>query len=187
MVGHRHHDRPLETRHKWFIKRMYNVNPLSQIHSSLVSFFPAGTRRNDSVFTTSKRRHRRRFDVMKTLSLRHYFVMSPLGSGDFNWWGNYSYNDVYRVGRGIWRLHLREGTTNATGSGYVPLFPLLQQAPDTRTFIHFIQAIWLVTHSLLFASSDHAHNLTDVWAVTMTRARGKFPKDRYSTTLPCSV
>ena len=84
MVGHRHHDRPLETRHKWFIKRMYNVNPLSQIHSSLVSFFPAGTRRNDSVFTTSKRR---RFDVMKTLSLRHYFVMSPLGSGDFNWWG----------------------------------------------------------------------------------------------------
>ena len=89
---------------------------------------------------------------------------------------------VYRVGRGIWRLHLREGTTNATGSGYVPLFPLLQQAPDTRTFIHFIQAIWLVTHSLLFASSDHAHNLTDVWAVTMTRARGKFPKDRYSTT-----
>ena len=37
-------------------------------------YTPAGTRRNDNVIT-SKRRRRRRFDVMKTLSLRHY----PLG------------------------------------------------------------------------------------------------------------
>ena len=41
--------------------------------------FPAGTRRNDNVFITSKRRRRRRFDVMKTLSLRHYCVMCPVG------------------------------------------------------------------------------------------------------------
>ena len=40
---------------------------------------PAGTRRNDNVFITSKRHRRRRFDVMKTLSLRHYCVMCPLG------------------------------------------------------------------------------------------------------------
>ena len=40
--------------------------------------FPAGTRRNNNVFTTSTRR-RRRVDVVKTLSLRHYCVMCPLG------------------------------------------------------------------------------------------------------------
>ena len=40
---------------------------------------PAGTRRDNNVFITSKRRRRRRFDVMKTLSLRHYCVMCPLG------------------------------------------------------------------------------------------------------------
>ena len=40
---------------------------------------PADTRRNNNVFITSKRRRRRRFDVMKTLSLRHYCVMCPLG------------------------------------------------------------------------------------------------------------
>ena len=40
---------------------------------------PVGTRRNDNVFITSKRRRRRRFDVMKTFSLRHYCVMCPLG------------------------------------------------------------------------------------------------------------
>ena len=34
---------------------------------------------NNNVFMTSKRRRRRRFDVMKTLSLRHYCVMCPLG------------------------------------------------------------------------------------------------------------
>ena len=37
---------------------------------------PAGTRRNNNVFTTSTRR---RVDVVKTLSLRHYCVMCPLG------------------------------------------------------------------------------------------------------------
>ena len=41
--------------------------------------FPAGTRRNNNVFTTSTRRRRRRVDVVKTLSLRHYCVMCPLG------------------------------------------------------------------------------------------------------------
>ena len=40
---------------------------------------PAGTRRNNNVFTTSTRRRRRRVDVVKTLSLRHYCVMCPLG------------------------------------------------------------------------------------------------------------
>ena len=43
---------------------------------------PAGTRHNNNVFITSKRRRRRRFDVMKTLSLRHYCVMCPLGGGN---------------------------------------------------------------------------------------------------------
>ena len=42
--------------------------------------YPAGTRRNNNVFTTSTRRRRRRVDVVKTLSLRHYCVMCPLGS-----------------------------------------------------------------------------------------------------------
>ena len=41
---------------------------------------PAGTQRNNNVFTTSKRRRRRRVDVVKTLSLRYYCVMCPLGS-----------------------------------------------------------------------------------------------------------
>ena len=45
--------------------------------------FPAGTQRNNNVFITSKRRRRRRFDVMKTLSLRHYCVMCPLGLAKF--------------------------------------------------------------------------------------------------------
>ena len=40
---------------------------------------PAGTRRNNNVFTTSTRRRRRRVDAAKTLSLRHYCVMCPLG------------------------------------------------------------------------------------------------------------
>ena len=40
---------------------------------------PVGTRRNNNVFTTSTRR---RVDVVKTLSLRHYRVMCPLG----HWW-----------------------------------------------------------------------------------------------------
>ena len=44
--------------------------------STYVVFIPAGTRRNNSVFTTSKRRRWRRFDVMKTLSLRHPCVVS---------------------------------------------------------------------------------------------------------------
>ena len=41
---------------------------------------PVGTRRNNNVFTMSTRRRWRRVDVVKTLSLRHYRVMCPLGS-----------------------------------------------------------------------------------------------------------
>ena len=44
-----------------------------------------GTRFNNNVFITSKRRRRRRFDVMKTLSLRHYFVMCPMGYSLSSW------------------------------------------------------------------------------------------------------
>ena len=44
---------------------------------------PAGTRRNNNVFTTSTRRRRRRVDAVKTLSLRHYCVMCPLGGQRF--------------------------------------------------------------------------------------------------------
>ena len=44
-----------------------------------VEIIPAGTQRNNNVFITYKRRRRRRFDVMKTLSLRHYCVMCPVG------------------------------------------------------------------------------------------------------------
>ena len=43
------------------------------------AYFPAGTRRNNNVFTMSTRRRRRRVDVVKRLSLRHYCVMCPLG------------------------------------------------------------------------------------------------------------
>ena len=39
---------------------------------------PAGTWCNNNVFITYKRRRRRRFDAMKTLSLRHYCVICPL-------------------------------------------------------------------------------------------------------------
>ena len=46
---------------------------------------PAGTRRNNNVFTTSTRRRRRRVDVVKTLSLRHYCVMCPLGISNTSW------------------------------------------------------------------------------------------------------
>ena len=41
---------------------------------------PTATLRNNNVFTTSARRRRRRVDAVKTLSLRHYCVMCPLGS-----------------------------------------------------------------------------------------------------------
>ena len=48
---------------------------------------PAVTRRNDNVFITSKRRRRRRLDVMNALSLRHYCVMSPSGLLHGQWVG----------------------------------------------------------------------------------------------------
>ena len=44
---------------------------------------PAGTQRNNA-FTTSTRRRRCRVDVVKTLSLRHYCVMCPLGQEEDN-------------------------------------------------------------------------------------------------------
>ena len=47
------------------------------------SYNPVGTRRNNNVFATSTRRRRRRVDVVKTLSLRHYCIMCPLGIGNF--------------------------------------------------------------------------------------------------------
>ena len=53
---------------------------LCSTYSWHVSTYPAGTRRNNNVFITSKRRRRRRLDVLKTLSLRHYCVMCPLGT-----------------------------------------------------------------------------------------------------------
>ena len=37
--------------------------------------YPTDTRRNNNVLTTSERCHRRRFDVMKTSSPRHYCVI----------------------------------------------------------------------------------------------------------------
>ena len=39
---------------------------------------PVGTRHNNNVFTTSTWRRWRSVDVVKTLSLRHYYVMCPL-------------------------------------------------------------------------------------------------------------
>ena len=54
---------------------------------------PVGTRRNNNVFITPKRRRRRRFDVMKTLSLRHFCVMCPLG-GDVCVWNKVAGSDV---------------------------------------------------------------------------------------------
>ena len=51
---------------------------------------PAGTRRHNNVFTTSTRRRRRRVDVVKTLSLRYYCVMCPLGCDGKLW-------QVYRM------------------------------------------------------------------------------------------
>ena len=46
---------------------------------ALCEWNPVGTRHNNNVFITSKRRRRRRFDVMKTISLRRFCVMCPLG------------------------------------------------------------------------------------------------------------
>ena len=60
----------------------YGIEALQWRHNgrdSVSNHHPVGTRHNNNVIT-SKRRHRRRFDVMKTLSLRHYCVMCPLGS-----------------------------------------------------------------------------------------------------------
>ena len=53
------------------VTRRVDGTPTSEVTPVTV-----GTRRNNNVFITSKRR---RLDVMKTLSLRHYCVMCPLG------------------------------------------------------------------------------------------------------------
>ena len=79
------HRLPVVSSHKRPVKRKafpsndviwHHVPNSSSLHTIHI---PAGTQRNDNVFITSKRRHRRRFDVMKTLSLRHYCAMCPLG------------------------------------------------------------------------------------------------------------
>ena len=62
-----------------FVCECPNLSAPSRDDMDLCS--PAGTRRNNNVFITFKRRRRRCFDVMKTLSLRHYCVMCPLGGG----------------------------------------------------------------------------------------------------------
>ena len=48
-------------------------------HSRNVRHQPSGHTRNNNAFITSKRRRWRRLDAIKTLSLRHYCVMCPLG------------------------------------------------------------------------------------------------------------
>ena len=68
----------------WRKLRLYKsmkipVNVRCFISATLCYHCPAGTRRNNNVFTTSTRRRRRRVDVVKTLSLRNYCVMCPLG------------------------------------------------------------------------------------------------------------
>ena len=62
----------------WGDELMYEPCTRNKLCSFETSI-PAGTRRNNNVFISSKRRRRRRFDVMKTISLRHYCVMCPLG------------------------------------------------------------------------------------------------------------
>ena len=68
----------------WYI----DLNVLILIHNGLgdKESESAGTRRNNNVSTTSTRRRRRRVDVVKTLSLRHYCVMCPLGVYRMAWW-----------------------------------------------------------------------------------------------------
>ena len=71
-----------------FSSSMYAITCIDMSHKGAYCWeigrgrviYPAGTRRNNNVFTTSTRRHRRRVDVVKTLSLRNYCVMCPLGS-----------------------------------------------------------------------------------------------------------
>ena len=59
-----------------------NLSEYTKPFSLFLCQYPAGTRRNDNVFSTSARRRRRRVDVVKTLSLRHYYVICPLGMCD---------------------------------------------------------------------------------------------------------
>ena len=81
---------------RWYW-RLCDITVMSHYHdniSSQMRISPAGTRRNDNVFTTSTRRRRRRVDVVKTLSLHHYCVMCPLGGVSYRnteqqvVWGN---------------------------------------------------------------------------------------------------
>ena len=73
-----------EIKRKCFTPRPNQIKMVSRIPSAsslalqvpVPSVYPAGTRRNNNVFTTSIRR---RVDVVKTLSLCHYCVMCPLG------------------------------------------------------------------------------------------------------------
>ena len=67
--------------------RQFFMDTLCITPEANTSDHPVGTRRNNNVFTTSTRRRQRRVDVVKTLSLRHYCVMCPLGSnpGTASW------------------------------------------------------------------------------------------------------
>ena len=68
------------TFHHWLHRKLTTFGAANdEYFIKMTTFSPAGTRRNSNVFITSKRRRRRRFDVLKTLSLRHYYVMCPLG------------------------------------------------------------------------------------------------------------
>ena len=58
------------------------LNQDRRLYVGYTHHLPAGTRRDNNVFTTSTRRRRRRVEVVNTLSLRHYRIMCPLGSYD---------------------------------------------------------------------------------------------------------
>ena len=88
-TSHTSHNAPFCNRHFCHKKvALWDIclNVLNYWTIWTIEYIPAGTRRNNSVSITSKRRHWRRFDVMKALSLRHYCVMCPLDSGRCREW-----------------------------------------------------------------------------------------------------
>ena len=81
------------------------------------------------------------------------------------------------------RLH-----TTRLGYGYVSFIPVFQKSQIRKHSYSFYRLSgWI--NSVYFAVYSHYSLvqttliawLTDVWALTMTRARGKVSKDRYST------
>ena len=59
--------------------RLFDIASGFVLKVPLTKYKKSKIRRNNNVITTSTRRRRRRVDVVKTLSLRHYCVMCPLG------------------------------------------------------------------------------------------------------------